>query len=86
MGIHKCEICNFSSKQKNDLNRHRKTKKHLNNVKQYEATNKKISTKPLKKPLIPSFHLKNPPNFQTIKIRHFSIVNIVVRNLHVQII
>ena len=55
MGIHKCEICNFSSKQKNDLNIHRKTKKHLNNVKQYEATNKKISTKPLKKPLIPSF-------------------------------
>jgi hypothetical protein len=42
MGIYKCEICNFSSKQKNDLNRHLKTKKHLNNVKQYEADNKKF--------------------------------------------
>ena len=33
MVIHKCEICIFSSKFKNDLSRHLKTKKHLNNEK-----------------------------------------------------
>ena len=55
MGIHKCEICNFSSKQKNDFNRHLKTKKHLNNVKHYEADNEKILANPLKNPLNSSF-------------------------------
>jgi hypothetical protein len=55
MGIHKCKSCNFSSKQKNDLNRHLKTKKHLNNVKQYEVDNENILTNPLKNPLNPSF-------------------------------
>jgi hypothetical protein len=51
MVIHKCELCNFSSKQKNDLFRHLKTKKHLNNEKNYEEDNKKNLKKGLKKDL-----------------------------------
>jgi len=51
MVIHKCELCNFSSKQKNDLFRHKKTKKHLNNEKNYEEDNKKNLKKGLKKDL-----------------------------------
>jgi hypothetical protein len=35
MSIHNCDICNFSSKQKNDLLRHLNTKKHLNKDKGY---------------------------------------------------
>ena len=41
MVIHNCVVCNFSSKQKNDLNRHLKTKKHLTNEKNYEEDNDK---------------------------------------------
>jgi hypothetical protein len=51
MVIHKCEICNFSSKFKNDLNRHLKTKKHINNEEHYEEDNKKNFEKGLKKDL-----------------------------------
>ena len=51
MVIHKCELCIFSSKQKNDLFRHLKTKKHLNNEKNYEEDNKKNLKKGLKKDL-----------------------------------
>ena len=49
MVIHKCELCIFSSKQKNDLFRHLKTKKHLNNEKNYEEDNKKKLKKEKKK-------------------------------------
>ena len=63
MGIHKCELCNFSSKQKNDLNRHLKTKKHLNNVKQYEVYTEKSLVNSLKNPLNTSFSpLKSSQN------------------------
>jgi hypothetical protein len=51
MVIHKCELCKFSSKFKNDLNRHLKTKKHLTNEKNYEEENKKKKEKGLKKDL-----------------------------------
>jgi hypothetical protein len=54
MVIHKCALCKFSSKFKNDLNRHLKTKKHLtneNNGKDYEEENKKKIEKGLKKDL-----------------------------------
>jgi hypothetical protein len=51
MVIHKCDLCNFSSKQKNDLFRHLKTKKHLYNEKNYEEENKKNLEKGLKKDL-----------------------------------
>ena len=51
MVIHKCELCNFSSKFKNDLNRHLKTKKHINNEEHYEEDNKKNFEKGLKKDL-----------------------------------
>ena len=39
MVYHKCEICNFSSKIKSHLIRHLKTKKHLNNEKNYDLNN-----------------------------------------------
>ena len=39
MVVYDCEICNFSSKFKNDLNRHLNTKKHINNVKSYDMNN-----------------------------------------------
>ena len=75
MGIHKCEICNFSSKQKNDLNRHLKTKKHLNNVKQYEADNKKFL----------SNHHKIPQNTTKIPQKTTFFKNIL-KNTNVSIV
>ena len=39
MVYHKCYICNFSSKIKSHLIRHLKTKKHLNNEKNYDINN-----------------------------------------------
>ena len=54
-----CSICNFSSKRKPDYNRHLKTKKHLNNKKNYEEDNYKKQGQNLK---IPHFLLKIPHN------------------------
>jgi hypothetical protein len=59
MVFHKCEICNFSSKQKNDLNRHLKTKKHLNNEKKYEEENNKKLLQNYKIPQNTSFFPHN---------------------------
>ena len=63
MVIYDCKICNFSSKIKTHLNRHLKTKKHLNNEKNYEEENKKKTTQNLK---IPHFSLKIPHNTSQI--------------------
>ena len=41
MVLYKCEICNFSSKYKNDYFRHLNTKKHLNKSKELGNENKK---------------------------------------------
>ena len=59
MVIHKCEICNFSSKFNNDLFRHLKTKKHLNNEKNYEEENLE---KPCKNHKIPLNTTLSPHN------------------------
>jgi len=59
MVIYDCKICNFSSKIKTHLNRHLKTKKHLNNVNNYVEENDKKTTQNLK---IPHFPLKIPHN------------------------
>ena len=63
--IYDCKICNFSSKIKTHLNRHLKTKKHLNNEKNYVEDNDKKTTQNLK---IPHFSLKIPHN--TSQISH----------------
>jgi hypothetical protein len=44
MVIYYCDICNFSSKLKPNYNRHRKTKKHLFNIKDCEEDNNEINT------------------------------------------
>ena len=41
MSSYNCDICNFSSKQKNDYNRHLKTKKHLKKYNNYCVESKK---------------------------------------------
>ena len=51
MVIHKCELCNFSSKLKPNYIRHLNTKKHLTNEKTYEEENKKKIEKGLKRDL-----------------------------------
>ena len=63
MVIYDCKICNFSSKIKTHLNRHLKTKKHLNNEKNYVEENDKKTTQNLK---IPHFSLKIPHNTSQI--------------------
>nr|QDY52103.1 hypothetical protein 3_82 [Mimiviridae sp. ChoanoV1] len=49
MVFYECEFCNFSSIYKNDFNRHLNTKKHINNVKDYEDGKLKNLKKGLKK-------------------------------------
>jgi len=58
-----CNICNYITKRQYDFNKHLKTKKHLNNVKNYEEENKKKTTQNLK---IPHFSLKIPQNTSQI--------------------
>ena len=41
MVLYKCELCNYESKQKNDYNRHLKTKKHIKNQEKYELEQEK---------------------------------------------
>jgi len=55
MNSYNCECCNYITKRQYNYIKHLKTKKHLNNVKQYEADNEKISVNSLKNPLNPSF-------------------------------
>jgi len=58
-----CNICNYITKRQYDFNKHLKTKKHLNNEKNYEEENKKKTTQNLK---IPHFSLKIPHNTSQI--------------------
>ena len=48
MSSYKCNICNFSSKQKNDYNRHLNTKKHLKKYNNYCLESKKNLNSPHK--------------------------------------
>jgi hypothetical protein len=59
MVSYKCECCNYITKRKNDLNRHLTTKKHLNNVKNYEEDNVKKTPKNLKIPQNTTFSPHN---------------------------
>ena len=50
MPLYKCILCDYESKQKNDYNRHLKTKKHLTNKKNYDLDIEKNIKETQKRP------------------------------------
>ena len=72
---YKCELCNFSSKYKNDLSRHINTKKHANNLREYGLEKQKNLNIPQKttknhqnRGFLPQKTTKNHNNFEFICI------------------
>ena len=63
MNSYSCECCNYITKRQYNYNKHQKTKKHLNNAKNYEDENYKKQGQNLK---IPHFSLKIPHNTSQI--------------------